>query len=409
LSPAGFLESLLPSKNERDAALTLLVEDIRRAHALSPDRWGVTQGDDHVRLNVGRVEAMAIFRGLVHVILDSRTRPTGIENLFGVDLNPKSRTKYRAVPDSFACSIPAAQFQVAIPLVARSHEAFLVRASKTPRHSTMTAAHSPQVLRDLEALMGVRLPDPSYTEPLPAIGTFHSWHDVQNKWGGNQTFLAKRDGRIICATLDRAKNPDAPLIMVVGHKPKNTERGEEFCQQGGPIPLFIKEDIDRWCYYGRFEVARFTDDRAEVALFENPQSGPLSRVIFLRQVDGQGFEAKPPDIDYDAIGAVEGRRRFVQHLAAERVPSLARAKKQQVLDQTGRLACEVCGFDFAEFYKPYADKFCEVHHRRALGDLDAPSRTTLEDLAVLCSNCHRVIHLIKPMPTVEDLRRHLSR
>jgi hypothetical protein len=409
VSFAGFLESLLPLKTERDAALTVLVQDIRQAHTLSPDRWGVTQGDDHVRLNVGRVEVMAIFRGFVHVILDARVRPAGIENLVGVDLNPKSRTKYRAVPDSFACSIPAAQLQAAIPLFAQSHEAFIVRASKTPRHSTMTAAHSPPLLRGLEASLGVSLPDPSYTQPLPALGTLHSWQDVQDKWGGNQTFLAKRDGRIICATLDRAKNPDAPRIMVVGHKPINTQRGQEFCQQGGPIPLFIKEDVDRWRYHGEFEVERFTDERAEVVLFENTESGPLSRVIFLRQVDGQGFEAEPPDIDYDAIGAVEGRRRFVQHLAAERVPSLAKAKRRQVLEQTKRLACEVCGFDFAEFYKPYADKFCEVHHRKPLGELDAPSRTTLEDLAVLCSNCHRVIHLIKPMPTVEDLRRHLAK
>jgi 5-methylcytosine-specific restriction protein A len=50
---------------------------------------------------------------------------------------------------------------------------------------------------------------------------------------------------------------------------------------------------------------------------------------------------------------------------------------------------------------------CEVHHRIALGSGHGERRTRLADLAIVCSNCHRVIHRSKPMLTIEALRTKL--
>jgi hypothetical protein len=111
-----------------------------------------------------------------------------------------------------------------------------------------------------------------------------------------------------------------------------------------------------------------------------------------------------PDIDEDALSGVEGRKKWIQHLRRERDRRLVSEKKARVLAQTGRLACEACGFHFSEFYHPYAQDFCEVHHRMPLANLEEAAETKLEDLAIMCSNCHRVIHLIRPMPNVEQLR-----
>ena len=74
----------------------------------------------------------------------------------------------------------------------------------------------------------------------PNIGKRYTWDQVQKHWYGEQTFLAKRDGRIVCATLVAETNPEAPEVMVVGTKPRNMRRAEEFCEQGGVIPVFIK-------------------------------------------------------------------------------------------------------------------------------------------------------------------------
>ncbi len=58
----------------------------------------------------------------------------------------------------------------------------------------------------------------------------------------------------------------------------------------------------------------------------------------------------------------------------------------------GRLPCEACGFDFYEVYGEIGKDFAHVHHLKPLGDMTRPSETTLTDLAVVCANCHAMIH-----------------
>jgi predicted HNH restriction endonuclease len=119
---------------------------------------------------------------------------------------------------------------------------------------------------------------------------------------------------------------------------------------------------------------------------------------------GGSEECVTPDLD---LLESEGGLRFVQHLRRERNAKLVRAKKVQVLQQTGRLACECCGFDFAEFYGELGREFCEVHHKHALGASKHSRQTQLTDLAVICSNCHRIIHRSKPMPSLSRLAKLL--
>ncbi|WP_394342507.1 HNH endonuclease [Taibaiella helva] len=57
---------------------------------------------------------------------------------------------------------------------------------------------------------------------------------------------------------------------------------------------------------------------------------------------------------------------------------------------TGRLACEVCGFDFFQTYGPLGADFIECHHTKPLATYKAGEKTKLADLAVVCSNCHRM-------------------
>jgi len=51
----------------------------------------------------------------------------------------------------------------------------------------------------------------------------------------------------------------------------------------------------------------------------------------------------------------------------------------------------------------------EVHHRKQLSSYDVPTVTSIHDLAVVCSNCHALIHSdAKAAFTVEALRALLS-
>ena len=116
-------------------------------------------------------------------------------------------------------------------------------------------------------------------------------------------------------------------------------------------------------------------------------------------------DLKVPDIDEYANSAREGAVSFRLHLVRERNPRIIAAKRKEALAVTGRLACSACGFDFQKFY---GTEFCEVHHLRSLANAKGEIETKLKDLAVVCSNCHRMIHRSNPFLTIEQLKSRIQ-
>lgn len=104
------------------------------------------------------------------------------------------------------------------------------------------------------------------------------------------------------------------------------------------------------------------------------------------------YSPRLPDLDQPEFAATEGAKRLRTHLARERNQTLVKAKKAQVINDGGRIDCEVCGFDFEAFYGEHGKDYCEVHHLKPLSESDKEIETSLGDLAVVCSNCHRMLH-----------------
>ncbi|MCZ2290606.1 MAG: HNH endonuclease [Burkholderiales bacterium] len=73
---------------------------------------------------------------------------------------------------------------------------------------------------------------------------------------------------------------------------------------------------------------------------------------------------------------------------------LRSAKIADTLRRHGRIVCEVpgCGFDFARVYGELGAGYAHVHHLHPLAQSDKPRATRLADLAVVCANCHAMIH-----------------
>ncbi len=104
----------------------------------------------------------------------------------------------------------------------------------------------------------------------------------------------------------------------------------------------------------------------------------------------------------------EGRVLTRVHRQRERNASLVAKKKARVLQSTGKLACEVCAFDFAQFYGDLGNGFAECHHNRPLSELRSVEGTKLADLSIVCANCHRVLHRVRPWLTIEQLKNRLG-
>lgn len=99
----------------------------------------------------------------------------------------------------------------------------------------------------------------------------------------------------------------------------------------------------------------------------------------------------------------EGRELFRLHRRKERNRRAVQRKKEQVQAAQGKLLCEVCDFDFAEVYGNLGAGFAECHHRIPLANLTEEYRIRLSELAIVCANCHRMLHC-RPQPTVKGLR-----
>ena len=105
----------------------------------------------------------------------------------------------------------------------------------------------------------------------------------------------------------------------------------------------------------------------------------------------------------------EGRILFRIHRTRERNPRLRKRKIAAVLKGSGELACQVCGFNFAATYgDELGGGFIEVHHVTPLCELREGGTTRMNDLAVVCSNCHRMLHRAKPWLRPDDLRSRLA-
>lgn len=106
----------------------------------------------------------------------------------------------------------------------------------------------------------------------------------------------------------------------------------------------------------------------------------------------------------DDLEAEEGGLILRLHLSRERSRKLIQRKREQVLIQSGRLACEACDFEFANSYGELGQGFIEIHHKKPVATLAPGDKTRLEDLALVCANCHRMLHRRKALLSVEDLR-----
>ncbi|MCG3655905.1 HNH endonuclease [Aliarcobacter butzleri] len=103
-----------------------------------------------------------------------------------------------------------------------------------------------------------------------------------------------------------------------------------------------------------------------------------------------------PETDVDTTyenNYVEGMEKIVIHKRKERSKKLIKDAKNKFKENNGgKLFCECCGFNFYETYGVLGENFIEGHHKIPISTLEIEHKSTIEDIALLCSNCHRMVH-----------------
>ena len=103
-------------------------------------------------------------------------------------------------------------------------------------------------------------------------------------------------------------------------------------------------------------------------------------------------------------GFPEGTVVYGQHRYLERDSKITKKAKAKRLADTDKLECEVCSLDFVKMYGELGRGFIEAHHTMPVSLLAGEVRTKIADLALVCSNCHRMLHRGTKLLTVNQLK-----
>jgi len=124
-----------------------------------------------------------------------------------------------------------------------------------------------------------------------------------------------------------------------------------------------------------------------------PSKFPNATEIAWRDEKSDEFKMYP--VSVELIQSSEGRRGRRQATFLSRNSSLAIAKRS-LAKANGEMKCEACKFPGGLAYGEAADVCFEVHHKKPLSK--GSRMTSLNDLALLCANCHRAIHSMGDIP-----------
>jgi 5-methylcytosine-specific restriction protein A len=178
----------------------------------------------------------------------------------------------------------------------------------------------------------------------------------------------------------RYRNPNGVYMKLMNLQYIDPSRNGRGLKGGG------KDEVEVW--------ATYANDRAKLL---------LTAEAIRNSIDMPELKFEEIDSETEVAEAPEGLQLTRLHCIRERNAALRKSKVRSVLKLTGKLSCECCGFNFRDFYGDHAGDYIEAHHLIPLAELPI-RKTTLADLALVCSNCHRMIHRRRQWLTLENLK-----
>lgn len=106
----------------------------------------------------------------------------------------------------------------------------------------------------------------------------------------------------------------------------------------------------------------------------------------------KGQEAIDKAVEDSMPMALEGGKKLTLHMQIERDRGIRDAKIRAFMEEQGAIFCEVCRIRFTEQYPFLEADLIEVHHIVPLHTLSNKTEVRLNDLILLCPNCHTVVH-----------------
>ena len=243
------------------------------------------------------------------------------------------------------------------------------------------------------------------------LGTMYTREQIHTESGGGdlQSYLPHAGGDVLCGCFDPNFNKCAPYEIDLGAGPDVVRYARRLLEQESPVPVFLKRDSLAWEYVGRFRAVRYSVDANDLYPAKGIRRKDAVAVLFLEIEAEASNDGTTEDPSISAAKAIEGGVALATHLRRERSRQLTEAKRRAYRAEHGQLSCQACGLTETDLPPEIGEGCFEVHHTQPLGQREGAVVTTLDDLALLSANCHRLIHRSSPMLTLRELTKLRAR
>lgn len=213
------------------------------------------------------------------------------------------------------------------------------------------------------------------------------------KWTRDETILALD----LYLKLGRAPGPNHPEIVALSallnrmpwHSPDG-RNGTFRNPDGVSLKLLNIRSFERGSglTYSKLD-AELYSELASHSDIVSRLATTIRKAIELDEAERSAF-GKPSSDELEWEFA-EGRLLTVIHVRRERN---AKVRHELIAHRkkSGQLLCDLCRWTFESTIESFQEAAFEAHHLIPLAQLVEGSKTKLKDMALLCANCHRLIH-----------------
>ncbi|MEO8772623.1 MAG: HNH endonuclease [Ferruginibacter sp.] len=131
----------------------------------------------------------------------------------------------------------------------------------------------------------------------------------------------------------------------------------------------------------------------------------LVRVVYVKYGNiGKALSSAESDEELEESLFPEGKEKYRLHRYKERNSNLIKSAKRAFKQMDQKMKCQVCKISFVDEYGELGEDYIEAHHVFPISELKVETETKIEDIAMVCANCHRMLHRKRPWLGIENLR-----
>jgi 5-methylcytosine-specific restriction enzyme A len=126
---------------------------------------------------------------------------------------------------------------------------------------------------------------------------------------------------------------------------------------------------------------------------------------FIESHEHNKFENTINDYGYSDQKYSEGTPRRMSSTSYER-----NRKAREICIKFHGYKCQVCNFDFLDFYGEVGEGYIHVHHIKSLSEVGQVHKIDpIQDLIPVCPNCHAMIHKRRPPYSLSELKAFIRK